>query len=47
MKITPMDIQRQGFASRFRGYDVDEVRAFLNLVSEEVAELDEASTPRA
>jgi len=39
MKITPMDIQRQGFASRFRGYDVDEVRAFLNLVSEEVATL--------
>jgi cell division initiation protein len=39
MKITPMDIQRQSFNSRFRGYDADEVRAFLNLVSEEVAEL--------
>lgn len=39
MKITPMDIQRQSFNSRFRGYDGDEVRAFLNLVSEEVAEL--------
>ena len=39
MKITPMDIQRQSFNSRFRGYDGDEVRAFLNLVSEEVAVL--------
>jgi cell division initiation protein len=39
MKISPMDIQRQTFAQRFRGYDRDEVRTYLNLVAEEVAEL--------
>jgi cell division initiation protein len=37
MKITPMDIQRQGFGLRFRGFDRDEVRAFLELVAEEMA----------
>jgi cell division initiation protein len=39
MKITPMDIQRQSFDKRYRGYDPDEVRAFLNLISEEVAQV--------
>ena len=39
MKILPMDIQRQTFAARVRGYDRDEVRTYLNLVAEEVAEL--------
>lgn len=39
MKITPMDIQRQSFNKRYRGYDAEEVRAFLNLVSEDVAVL--------
>jgi cell division initiation protein len=39
MKLTPMDIQRQGFARRLRGVDPDEVRAFLSLVAEEVAAL--------
>jgi cell division initiation protein len=37
MKISPMDIQRQTFQVRLRGYDRDEVRTYLNLVSEEVA----------
>jgi len=37
MKITPMDIQRQAFARRFRGLDPDEVRGYLTLVSEELA----------
>ncbi len=39
MKISPMDIQRQTFASRWRGVDVEEVRAYLNLVAEELAAL--------
>jgi len=39
MKISPMDIQRQTFAARMRGFDREEVRTYLNLVAEEVAEL--------
>jgi cell division initiation protein len=39
MKISPMDIQRQTFGRRFRGFDPEEVRAYLNLVAEEVAAL--------
>ena len=39
MKISPMDIQRQVFGKRFRGFDVDEVRAFLAVVADEVAAL--------
>jgi cell division initiation protein len=39
MKISPMDIQRQVFASEFRGFQRDEVRSYLNLVAEEVAAL--------
>ncbi len=39
MKISPMDVQRQTFATRLRGFDPDEVRAFLSVVAEEVAAL--------
>jgi len=39
MKISPMDIQRQTFALRFRGLDREEVRTYLALVAEEVAAL--------
>jgi len=39
MKISPMDIQRQAFGRRFRGFDQDEVRSYLHLVAEEVAAL--------
>jgi len=39
MKLTPSDVQRQSFASRFRGFDPDEVRAFLAAVAEEMAAL--------
>jgi cell division initiation protein len=39
MKISPMDVQRQAFSPRFRGYDRDEVRTYLHLVAEEVAAL--------
>lgn len=39
MKISPMDIQRQTFARRLRGFDREEVRTYLALVAEEVAAL--------
>ena len=39
MKISPMDIQRQTFGVRLRGFDPDEVRAFLAVVAEEMAAL--------
>ncbi len=39
MKISPMDIQRQTFGRKFRGFDGDEVRSYLNIVAEEVAAL--------
>ena len=36
MKISPMEIQRQTFRKRFRGYDAEEVRTYLNLLAEEL-----------
>lgn len=39
MKISPMDIQRQTFGKKVRGLDPEEVRAYLNIVAEEVATL--------
>ena len=39
MKISPMDIHRQTFDRRFRGFDREEVRTFLATLSEEVAAL--------
>ncbi len=39
MKITPSDLQHQVFKIRYRGYDRDEVRAFLNFASEEYENL--------
>ena len=39
MKILPMDIQRQSFGQKFRGFDREEVRAYLAIVAEEVAAL--------
>lgn len=35
MKITPIDISGHTFATKFRGFDAEEVRSFLNLVSSE------------
>ncbi len=35
MRMTPLDVQSHQFASRFRGYDPDEVMAFLRIVSED------------
>ena len=35
MKISPIDIRQHTFEKGFRGYDVDEVNAFLNSLSQE------------
>jgi cell division initiation protein len=35
MKITPLDIRQKTFEIKFRGYDKDEVQAFLNSLSHE------------
>src|SRR3984893_842615 len=34
--ITPLEIQKQLFARKFKGFDSDEVRAYLQMVAEEV-----------
>jgi cell division initiation protein len=39
MRLTPLDIQQKQFPMRFRGFDVDEVYQFLELVREELEEL--------
>jgi cell division initiation protein len=39
MKITPIDISGHRFAKRMRGFDPEEVRSFLNLVSGEFERL--------
>jgi cell division initiation protein len=39
MKLSPSDVQRQTFGTRFRGFDPDEVRAFLAAVAEEMVML--------
>ncbi|MDO8281078.1 MAG: DivIVA domain-containing protein [Thermodesulfovibrionia bacterium] len=39
MRITPLDIQQKQFATKFRGFDIEEVDAFLEHVREEMEEL--------
>jgi len=39
MRITPLDIQQKQFATRFRGFDMEEVDSFLELIREELEEL--------
>lgn len=39
MRITPLDIQQKQFPMKFRGFEVDEVYSFLELVREEMEEL--------
>jgi len=38
MKITPLDIRRQQFGVKFRGFDMAEVEAFLDMVASEMEE---------
>lgn len=39
MRITPLDIQQRQFPIKFRGFDVEEVYAFLEIVREEMEDL--------
>src|SRR5262245_6302317 len=37
--LTPLDIQKQTFARGLKGYNTDEVRAYLQLIAEEIEHL--------
>ena len=39
MRITPLDIQQKQFSTRFKGFDMEEVDSFLELIREEMEEL--------
>lgn len=39
MKLTPLDIRKQEFSRKFRGYDPEEVRAFLQMVATQWEEI--------
>ena len=39
MNLTPLDIQRQTFSRALKGYHTDEIRAYLQLVAEEIERL--------
>ncbi len=39
MRITPLDIQQKQFSNKFRGFDIEEVDSFLELIREEMEEL--------
>jgi len=39
MRITPLDIQQKQFPMKFRGFDVEEVYAFLEVVREEMEDV--------
>ena len=39
MRITPLDIRNHGFQRRLRGYDLEEVDAFMRMVSEDYESL--------
>jgi len=41
MKLTPLDIRKHVFARKLRGYDPDEVRPFLEMVSQQWEEMQE------
>jgi len=41
MRISPLDILQQKFKSKIRGYDSEEVEAFLNLVAEDYKKANE------
>jgi cell division initiation protein len=41
MKLTPLDIRKHDFSRKLRGYDPDEVRPFLEMLSQQWEELQE------
>ncbi|MFH1862382.1 MAG: DivIVA domain-containing protein [bacterium] len=42
MKLTPLEIRKQEFSKSFRGYNVEEVRAFLETVADQYDALQKA-----
>ncbi len=42
MKLTPLDIKKQEFSRSLRGYSVEEVHAFLDLVARQLEEMQES-----
>lgn len=39
MRITPLDIQQKNFSVKFRGFNIEEVYAFLEIIREEMEDL--------
>jgi cell division initiation protein len=39
MRLTPLDIKKHEFSRAFRGYDLEEVQAFLEMVADEMLTL--------
>jgi cell division initiation protein len=39
MRITPLDIQQKQFPMKFRGFDIEEVYAFLEVIREDMEDL--------
>ncbi len=39
MRITPLDIQQKQFKVKFRGFDMEEVYSFLEIIREEMEEI--------
>ena len=39
MKISPMDVKQQQFKLKFRGFDIEEVDSYLELIANELEEL--------
>jgi cell division initiation protein len=39
MRITPLDIQQKQFPMKFRGFDIEEVYSFLEIIREEMEDL--------
>jgi cell division initiation protein len=39
MNLTPLDIQKQTFSKSLKGYNPDEIRAYLHLIAEEIERL--------
>ena len=43
MKLTPLDVKKRDFSRTLRGYDTEEVRAFLEMVADELMNLQKNS----
>lgn len=43
MKLTPLDVKKHDFSRTLRGYDTEEVRAFLEMVADELMNLQKSN----